>query len=92
MRPDLILSQRPELRLQLSPQLIQRIEILQLGAADLQELIETELLSNEVLDADVVAQNGRDQGKTEQVELKGEPEEHRRKLFHDNAIRVYRLG
>ena len=24
--------------------------------------------------------------------MKGEPEEHRRKLFHDNAIRVYRLG
>lgn len=51
MKLDLILSQRPELRLQLSPQLIQRIEILQLGAADLRDLIENELLTNEVLDA-----------------------------------------
>ncbi len=51
MRPELILSQRPELRLQLSPQLIQRIEILQLGAADLEDLVENELLSNELLEA-----------------------------------------
>ena len=67
MRQELILSQRPELRLQLSPQLIQRIEILQLGAADLQELIETELLSNEVLKAEPVPTSTGDTGKSEQV-------------------------
>ena len=49
MRPELILTQRPELRLQLSPQLIQRIEILQLSAADLVDLIEDEALTNEAL-------------------------------------------
>ena len=49
MRPELILSQRPELRLQLSPQLIQRIEILQLNAADLLELMENEALTNDAL-------------------------------------------
>ncbi len=52
MRPELILSQRPELRLQLSPQLIQRIEILQLNAADLLELVENEALTNEALIAE----------------------------------------
>jgi RNA polymerase sigma-54 factor len=49
VRPELILSQRPELRLQLSPQLIQRIEILQLNAADLLELMENEALTNDAL-------------------------------------------
>ncbi|MSR45969.1 MAG: RNA polymerase sigma-54 factor [Planctomycetes bacterium] len=49
MRPQLILSQRPELRLQLSPQLIQRIEILQLNAADLLDLMENEALTNDAL-------------------------------------------
>ncbi|MFO0981627.1 MAG: RNA polymerase factor sigma-54 [Planctomycetota bacterium] len=50
MRLDLSLSQRPELRLQLSPQLIQRIEILQLPTLDLQELISQELLENEAIE------------------------------------------
>jgi len=52
VRPELILTQRPELRLQLSPQLIQRIEILQLGAQDLEDLVENELASNEALIAE----------------------------------------
>ena len=52
MRPELILTQRPELRLQLSPQLIQRIEILQLSAADLLDMIENEALTNEALVAE----------------------------------------
>ncbi|MBL8766981.1 MAG: hypothetical protein JNL94_06445, partial [Planctomycetes bacterium] len=34
MRLDLSLSQRPELQLKLSPQLIQRIEILQLPSQE----------------------------------------------------------
>jgi RNA polymerase sigma-54 factor len=50
MRLDLSLTQRPELRLQLSPQLIQRIEILQLPSLDLQELISQELLENEAIE------------------------------------------
>ncbi len=71
MRPELILSQRPELRLQLSPQLIQRIEILQLGATDLRELVENELLSNEVLSAEQAPTAKRDEGeKQHQVEKK----------------------
>jgi RNA polymerase sigma-54 factor len=52
VRPELILTQRPELRLQLSPQLIQRIEILQLGAQDLEDLVENELASNDALVAE----------------------------------------
>ncbi|MEW6741180.1 MAG: RNA polymerase factor sigma-54 [Planctomycetota bacterium] len=50
MKLELSLSQRPELRLQLSPQLIQRIEILQLASQDLRDLIEQELLENDALE------------------------------------------
>jgi RNA polymerase sigma-54 factor len=50
MRLDLSLSQRPELQLKLSPQLIQRIEILQLPSIELMELIQQELSENETLD------------------------------------------
>ena len=70
MRPELILSQRPELRLQLSPQLIQRIEILQLGATDLQELVENELLSNELLVAQPSTNKDKDVGRESQDEVK----------------------
>src|SRR5262249_10304414 len=52
VRLELHLTQRPELRLQLSPQLIQRIEILQLGAQDLEDMVENELASNEALVAE----------------------------------------
>jgi RNA polymerase sigma-54 factor len=50
MRLDLSLSQRPELQLKLSPQLIQRIEILQLPSQELIELIEQELSENDTLE------------------------------------------
>ena len=52
MRLELHLTQRPELRLQLSPQLIQRIEILQLGAQDLEDMVENELANNDALVAE----------------------------------------
>ncbi|HZM00401.1 MAG TPA: RNA polymerase factor sigma-54 [Planctomycetota bacterium] len=46
---------RPELQLRLSPQMLQRIEVLQLPALDLTELIEQELQENEALE---LAQDG----------------------------------
>lgn len=52
MRLDLSLSQRPELQLRLSPQLIQRIEILQLPAQELMELIQRESAENETLEVE----------------------------------------
>jgi len=52
VRLELHLTQRPELRLQLSPQLIQRIEILQLGAQDLEDMVENELANNDALVAE----------------------------------------
>ena len=50
MRLDVSLSQRPELRQVLAPQIIQSIEILQLPALDLKDMIEEELLQNETLE------------------------------------------
>ncbi|MGQ0612376.1 MAG: RNA polymerase factor sigma-54 [Planctomycetaceae bacterium] len=50
MRLDVSLSQRLGLQLKLAPQIIQSIEILQLPAQALQELIETELGENEALE------------------------------------------
>lgn len=72
MRPELILSQRPELRLQLSPQLIQRIEILQLGAADLLDLVENEALTNEALVAERPAETQPQPERPEAVERREE--------------------
>lgn len=57
MRLDLSLSQRPELQLKLSPQLIQRIEILQLPASELLDLIQQELSENETLDFEAPRQD-----------------------------------
>ncbi len=50
MRLDLSLSQRPEMQLRLSPQLIQRIEILQLPSQELMELIQQECAENETIE------------------------------------------
>lgn len=50
MKLELVQNLRQELQLRMSPQLIQRIEILQLAAMDLKELIEKELMENEVLE------------------------------------------
>ena len=52
MRLDLSLSQRPEMQLKLSPQLIQRIEILQLPAHELIELIRQECAENETIEVE----------------------------------------
>ena len=62
MRQEILLHQRPELRLQLSPQLIQRIEILQLGAEELEETMENEVLSNELLRAEQPPAQTQDAG------------------------------
>ena len=50
MKLGLNLSQRPDLQLRLSPQILQRIEVLQLQALDLVQLIEQELQVNETLE------------------------------------------
>jgi RNA polymerase sigma-54 factor len=47
---DLNLTQRPELRMKLAPQIIQSIEILQLCTLELQQRIQAELLENPVLE------------------------------------------
>ncbi len=50
MKLELQQNLRPELRLKMSPLLIQRIEILQLSSLDLKEMIQQELMENEVLE------------------------------------------
>lgn len=51
---------RPDLQLRLSPQMLQRIEVLQLSALDLQELIERELQENETIEAESDGEAGAD--------------------------------
>jgi len=50
MRMDMILRQRLEQRLKLAPQIIQSIQILQLPAIDLRELIQKELVENPLVE------------------------------------------
>ncbi|MHC4817236.1 MAG: RNA polymerase factor sigma-54, partial [Planctomycetota bacterium] len=50
MRLEVSLAQKLSLQLKLAPQIIQSIEILQLPALSLQELIETALGENEALE------------------------------------------
>ncbi len=50
MRMEVVLSQRPELRMKLAPQIIQSIEILQLATLERQQRLKTELLENPVLE------------------------------------------
>ncbi len=50
MKLGLQQSARPDLHLRLSPQMLQRIEVLQLSALDLVQLIEQELQENETLE------------------------------------------
>jgi RNA polymerase sigma-54 factor len=52
MRLDVSLQQRLSQQLRLAPQIIQSIEILQLPAMDLRELIENELQENEILEVE----------------------------------------
>lgn len=65
MRLDLSLSQRPEMQLRLSPQLIQRIEILQLPSHELMELIQQECAENETLEVDARSTEPRELGETQ---------------------------
>jgi RNA polymerase sigma-54 factor len=58
MRLDVSLQQRLSQQLRLAPQIIQSIEILQLPAMDLKELIENELQENEMLEVEEVASEG----------------------------------
>jgi RNA polymerase sigma-54 factor len=50
MKLGLHQSMRPDLQLRLSPQMLQRIEVLQLSSLDLAQLIEQELQENETLE------------------------------------------
>src|SRR5438874_8983023 len=50
MRMETQLTQRPELRLKLAPQIIQSIEILQLATLDLKSLIEREMEMNPTIE------------------------------------------
>jgi len=50
MRLEISLQQKLQLQLKLAPQIIQSIEILQLPALDLKDMIEQELLENETLE------------------------------------------
>jgi RNA polymerase sigma-54 factor len=52
MKLGLQQSVRTDLQLRLSPQMLQRIEVLQLSALDLNELIEKELQENETIEAE----------------------------------------
>ncbi len=96
MRPELILTQRPELRLQLSPQLIQRIEILQLNAADLLDLIENEALTNEALVAEKPPETlpqpkpPEQLEKTDQAEAEAGPTDSEPRLDLDYWNEIYR--
>jgi RNA polymerase sigma-54 factor len=58
MRLDVSLQQRLSQQLRLAPQIIQSIEILQLPAMDLKELIENELQENEMLEVEEAAAEG----------------------------------
>jgi len=58
MRLDVSLQQRLSQQLRLAPQIIQSIEILQLPAMDLKELIENELQENEILEVEEAPRDG----------------------------------
>src|SRR5436190_18816488 len=58
MRLDVSLQQRLSQQLRLAPQIIQSIEILQLPAMDLKELIENELQENEMLEVAEAPKDG----------------------------------
>jgi RNA polymerase sigma-54 factor len=58
MRLDVSLQQRLSQQLRLAPQIIQSIEILQLPAMDLKELIENELQENEMLEVEEAPKEG----------------------------------
>jgi RNA polymerase sigma-54 factor len=55
MRLEIALQQKLQLQLKLAPQIIQSIEILQLPAMDLKDMVEQELAENETLEVDIEA-------------------------------------
>jgi RNA polymerase sigma-54 factor len=73
MRLETSLQQKLQLQLKLAPQIIQSIEILQLAAVDLRDMVEQELAENETLEVDL-ASEPRD-GEAETVERSASDEE-----------------
>lgn len=85
MRLELGLNLKLSQQLRLAPQIIQSIEILQLPAMDLRELIENELQENEALEVvdpapDLFTENGATTKQSETTEADGS--------FEDDAERV----
>jgi RNA polymerase sigma-54 factor len=62
MRLETSLQQKLQLQLKLAPQIIQSIEILQLPAMDLRDMVEQELAENETLEVDVDEPRDSDNG------------------------------
>lgn len=73
MRLGLHQTTRPDLQLRLSPQLLQRIEVLQMNWLDLASAVEQELQENETLEAE--AEAGADEPSEEVAESEPDPEE-----------------
>jgi RNA polymerase sigma-54 factor len=67
MRMDLVLRQRLEQRLRLAPQIIQSIQILQLPAIDLRELVQKELVENPLIELREGAEAEQTPERTEDV-------------------------
>ena len=61
MRLETSLQQKLQLQLKLAPQIIQSIEILQLPALDLRDMVEQGLAENETLEVDVEEPQGADE-------------------------------
>jgi len=68
MKLEMSLHQKQELQLKISPQIIQRIEILQLPSMDLKELIQKELMENEILEV-----KETEPGETEEKQTEEKP-------------------
>jgi RNA polymerase sigma-54 factor len=80
MKLELAQNLRLEQQLKMSPQLIQRIEILQLASLDLQELIQNEIMENEVLELSEPIEENFGNGKEEkpiedEAEIAGDAED-----------------
>jgi len=77
MRLEVSLAQKLSLQLKLAPQIIQSIEILQLPALSLQELVETELGENEALeraDDDTLPEEEEQHGPSDEPRTEAEKE------------------
>jgi RNA polymerase sigma-54 factor len=68
-------SMRPDLQLRLSPQMLQRIEVLQLTTLDLAQLIEQELQENETLELEQEAPEADDKKADDEVGVEEEWED-----------------